>query len=200
MDYTVHGILQARILECVAVPFSRGILPNPGIKSRPPTLQADSLLSEPPGKPLSSNKLELILSPQFLLMYGSIKFPPRGRRQGQACTLNSLLTRGHPNVLLPSWASTRNTPLAMPPQILCRVSEPFSALLTVDTLPTFPALVLPRDSAPRSLSRRLLFSALCWRSAPRSIRGWGQVCGLRAAMGFSLSVLQSQRLRKGLLC
>ena len=24
MDSTVHGILQARILECVAVPFSRG--------------------------------------------------------------------------------------------------------------------------------------------------------------------------------
>ena len=24
MDYTVHGILQARILECVAFPFSRG--------------------------------------------------------------------------------------------------------------------------------------------------------------------------------
>ena len=24
MDYTVHGILQARILECVSVPFSRG--------------------------------------------------------------------------------------------------------------------------------------------------------------------------------
>ena len=24
MDYTVHGILQARILEWVAVPFSRG--------------------------------------------------------------------------------------------------------------------------------------------------------------------------------
>ena len=23
MDYTVHGILQARILECVAFPFSR---------------------------------------------------------------------------------------------------------------------------------------------------------------------------------
>ena len=26
MDYTVHGILQARILEWVAFPFSRGIL------------------------------------------------------------------------------------------------------------------------------------------------------------------------------
>ena len=24
MDYTVHGLLQARILECVAIPFSRG--------------------------------------------------------------------------------------------------------------------------------------------------------------------------------
>ena len=24
MNYTVHGILQARILECVAIPFSRG--------------------------------------------------------------------------------------------------------------------------------------------------------------------------------
>ena len=40
MDYTVHGILQARILEWVAFPFS-GDLPNPGIKSRSPTLQVD---------------------------------------------------------------------------------------------------------------------------------------------------------------
>ena len=50
MDYTVQGILQARILEWVAVPFSRD-LPNPGIEPRSPTLQADSLLTEPPGKP-----------------------------------------------------------------------------------------------------------------------------------------------------
>ena len=32
-DYTVPGILQARILEWVAFPFSRD-LPNPGIESR----------------------------------------------------------------------------------------------------------------------------------------------------------------------
>ena len=50
MDYTVHGILQARIQEWVAVPFSRG-LPNPGIEPRSPTLQADSLSAEPQGKP-----------------------------------------------------------------------------------------------------------------------------------------------------
>ena len=47
MDYTVHGILQARILEWVAFLFSR----DPGIKPRSPTLQADSLPSEPQGKP-----------------------------------------------------------------------------------------------------------------------------------------------------
>ena len=51
MDYTVHGILQARILEWVAVPFSKGS-PNPGIEPRSSTLQVYSLLSEPPGNPL----------------------------------------------------------------------------------------------------------------------------------------------------
>ena len=40
MDYTFHGILQARILEWVAIP-SPGDLPNPGVKPRSPTLQAD---------------------------------------------------------------------------------------------------------------------------------------------------------------
>ena len=50
MDYTVHGILQARILEWVAFPFFRD-LPNPGIKPRSPALQADSSPAEPPGKP-----------------------------------------------------------------------------------------------------------------------------------------------------
>ena len=35
MDYTVHGILQARILEWYLFP-SPGDLPNPGIKSRSP--------------------------------------------------------------------------------------------------------------------------------------------------------------------
>ena len=45
MDYTVHGLLQARILEWVAIPFSRGS-PNPGIKPTSPTLQADPLPAE----------------------------------------------------------------------------------------------------------------------------------------------------------
>ena len=47
---SVHGILQARILEWVALSFSRD-LPNPGIEPRSPALQADVLTFEPPGKP-----------------------------------------------------------------------------------------------------------------------------------------------------
>ena len=50
---SVHGILQARILERVTIPFYRGSS-DPGIEPRSPELQADSLLSEPPGKPKSS--------------------------------------------------------------------------------------------------------------------------------------------------
>ena len=50
MDYPVHGILQARILEWGAFP-SPGDLPSPGIKPRSPTLQADSLPAELQGKP-----------------------------------------------------------------------------------------------------------------------------------------------------
>ena len=47
---SVHGILWARILEWVAISFSRD-LPDPGIKPRSPALQADALTSELPGKP-----------------------------------------------------------------------------------------------------------------------------------------------------
>ena len=46
---SVHEILQARILEWVAMPFSRGSSP-PRDQTRSPALQADSLSSEQPGK------------------------------------------------------------------------------------------------------------------------------------------------------
>ena len=47
-DYTVHGFLQARILECGAFPFS-GASSQP--RDQTPALQADSLPTQPPGKP-----------------------------------------------------------------------------------------------------------------------------------------------------
>ena len=68
MDYTppgssVHGILQARILECVAL--RQGIFPtqgsNPGLQPRSSTLRADSLLSEPPRKPKNTGMGSLSL-------------------------------------------------------------------------------------------------------------------------------------------
>ena len=51
VQFMCHGILQARILAWVAIPIS-GNLPNLGIGPMSPSLQADALLSEPPGKPL----------------------------------------------------------------------------------------------------------------------------------------------------
>ena len=62
MDYTlldsfIHGILSARILEWVAIPFSRGSS-NPGIEPGSPALYTDSLLSEPPGKLTFINSTE----------------------------------------------------------------------------------------------------------------------------------------------
>ena len=50
---SVHGIPQARTLEWVAILFSRG-LPDPGIQPGSPALQEDSLLTEPPGKPIEA--------------------------------------------------------------------------------------------------------------------------------------------------
>ena len=49
MDYKVHGILQARILE--AFPFSRGSS-QPRDQPSSLALQADSLPAEPWGKPI----------------------------------------------------------------------------------------------------------------------------------------------------
>ena len=43
---SVHGILQARILEWVTIPFSRD-LSDPEIELRSPALQADFLPSKP---------------------------------------------------------------------------------------------------------------------------------------------------------
>ena len=65
-DYTVHGILQARILEWVAFPFSRD-LPNLEIEPRSLTLQSDSLPAEPQGKPKNTGLGSLSL-PQWIFL------------------------------------------------------------------------------------------------------------------------------------
>ena len=73
-DSSVHEILQARILEWVAISFSRD-LPNPGIKpssSVSPALQVDSLPTEPPGKPLFVKRIltNLFEKYKLLILFG----------------------------------------------------------------------------------------------------------------------------------
>ena len=60
----VPGILQGRTLEWVAMP-SPGDCPNAGIEPRSPTLWADSLPSEPPGKPKNTGVGTLSLLQQI---------------------------------------------------------------------------------------------------------------------------------------
>ena len=66
MDYTVHEILQAIILEWVAFP-SPGYLHNPGIEPRYPAMQADSLSAELQGKPKNTGMDSLSVLQQIFL-------------------------------------------------------------------------------------------------------------------------------------
>ena len=66
MDHTVHGILQARILEWVAFPFSTGYS-HPRDQTQSPALQVDSLLSEPRGKPKNTGVGSLSLLQRIFL-------------------------------------------------------------------------------------------------------------------------------------
>ena len=52
---TVRGVFQARVLEWVAISFSRGSS-QPGIEPGSPALQADALPSEPQGDRRESQK------------------------------------------------------------------------------------------------------------------------------------------------
>ena len=48
---TVHAVAESDMTECGFPFLPPGDIPNPETESKSPTLQADSLLSEPPGKP-----------------------------------------------------------------------------------------------------------------------------------------------------
>ena len=61
---SVHGVLQTRTLEWVAI-LSPGNLPDPGIEPGTAALQVDSVPSEPPGMP-SCHKYSLLTSSVYL--------------------------------------------------------------------------------------------------------------------------------------
>ena len=64
LGFSVHWILQTKILEWVATSFSRD-LPDPGIKPRFFALQVDALLSEPPGNPIAYTYLFFFFAVSF---------------------------------------------------------------------------------------------------------------------------------------
>ena len=86
MDYSspgfsVHGILQARILEWVAILLSRGSSrPKKGIQPGSPALQADSSPFEPPVKPI-----QLLITPQ----HQTLPVTPPPKSQTFQCSLQA---------------------------------------------------------------------------------------------------------------
>ena len=103
---SVHRILQARILEWVVMPFSRGSSQS-RIEPRSRALQVDSLLSEPAGKPKNTGVGSLSLLQGI--------FPTRNRT-GVSCIACGFFTR---------WA-TREAQMSVyygPKDILARNEE-----------------------------------------------------------------------------
>ena len=73
--FSVHGIFQARMVEWVVISLPGDLL-HPGMGPRFPALQADSLLSKPPGKPLNvqaegqlDEQLASLWCPQWHTLY-----------------------------------------------------------------------------------------------------------------------------------
>ena len=102
---SVHGILQERILKWAAMHSSRGSS-NKGIKPRSPTLQADSLPSEPCGKPKNTvvdslSLLQGIFQPRNQTALSCIAggfFTSWATREARSCNYH------HPNKIPKSWA------------------------------------------------------------------------------------------------
>ena len=87
---SVHGISQARGLEWAATPSSRGPS-QPRDEPRDPALQADSLPSEPPGKPHNRSTLSYCRTASGNLRSGKIT---EGRRTGTEPALRPVLGKG----------------------------------------------------------------------------------------------------------
>ena len=119
MDCTVHGILQASILEWVAFPFSKG-------SSQPssPILQADSLPAEPQGKPKNTRAGSLSLL-QWILTQES--------NQGILHCRQILYQLSHEGS--PDWSGL---PCPSPGDLSNPGIEPRSPSLQADCLPSEP--------------------------------------------------------------
>ena len=86
--FSVRGILQAKILEWVAFSFFKGSS-WPGIKPGSPTLQTDSLLSEPPNSVQFSRSVVSDSLPPHELQHARLPCPsPAPRVHSDSCPLS----------------------------------------------------------------------------------------------------------------
>ena len=97
------GILQARILGGLPYRFP-GDLPNPGIEPRSPTLQVDSLPTEPPGKP----NISILIVYWSNYSFNCLSQTRRVQEKKPWTELNSLIFWFH----CPGGASGKKNPLA----------------------------------------------------------------------------------------
>ena len=77
---SVHGDSPGKNTRVGCHALLQGDLPNPGIEPRSPALQADSLPSEPPGKPIlacSQLKCAWFFKPQNKMLFRDIIPPPK---------------------------------------------------------------------------------------------------------------------------
>ena len=99
---SVHGILQARVLDWVPFPFPGIYLSDPGIELRSPALQADSLLSESAGKWSESESCSVVsdfLRPHGL--YSPWNTPGQNTGEGSLSLLQGIFPnqRSNPGLL-----------------------------------------------------------------------------------------------------
>ena len=111
-----HGILQARILGWVAIPFPRGPL-QPGIEPRSPESWASSLLPESPGKPAVGHWGYL----SWFYCFSNLPLVNRQLESGDIC----LALYWGPNFHCPFWVaiSIRVLRLSVHPEVAVNLTD-----------------------------------------------------------------------------
>ena len=148
--------------ECWSgLPFpSPGDLPNPGIEPASPALQADSIPSEPPGKPLSAGHMEAIL------LFSSVQI-------SHSVMSNSLWPHGLQHVRLSCPSPTPGAySNSYPSHRWCHPTISSSVIAFFSCLQSFPAselLVMSRFIASGGQSIRV--SASAW-VLPMNVQDW----------------------------
>ena len=120
MDYTIHGILQARILERVAFPFSRGSS-QPRDRTQVSRIEGDSLPAETQGKPRNTGVGSLSLLQWILLiqelnqgLLHSLPTELSGKLSDTEKGTLYVIPLAYPvQNLTPSWSAQECTPLSL---------------------------------------------------------------------------------------